>query len=107
MRTLAIALLASLAFSASAQVSEDAYEAESNLIQLPASLSGSVILRECGQCESHTLRVTANTRYLLNGSRSTLDRLRNLQSGGQAADGVFVVAYDVKTGFATWIALDY
>ncbi len=107
MKTLLITILTGLALSVSAQVNEEAFEAEAALIRLPASISGSVILRECDKCSSHTLRVTSDTRYLVNGSPTSLQRLQDLHSSTTTSDGVFVVAYDISSGFATWIALDY
>ncbi len=107
MKKLLTVLTLVLSATAIAQVNEEAYEATAALIQLPASISGSVILRECDRCEPKTLRVTSSTQYLVNGTATTLDRLRALQANAREAGGVYAVGYSVDTGFTTWIALDY
>ncbi|MEM8983563.1 MAG: hypothetical protein AAGC71_11085 [Pseudomonadota bacterium] len=98
------ALLALL--GATAQADEWAYEVEAGLIQLPGSISGSVILRECNTCETFTHRVTATTRYTLNGAATSLERLTAAAEAAADSQGVFVVLYDIDTRNVTAIALD-
>ncbi|MEM1262621.1 MAG: hypothetical protein AAGH76_09500 [Pseudomonadota bacterium] len=89
-----------------AQADEWAYEVEAGLIQLPGSISGSVIVRECDRCETFTHRVTASTRYRLNGAATSLERLSAAMPAARDSQGVFVVFYDIETRLVTAIALD-
>lgn len=99
-------LLAGLGIFAQATGNEDAYEVEADFIQLPGGIAGSVIVRECATCEVHTLRVNAQTRYLVNESPTTLDRLKARHKNAKAEEAIYVVAYDIETKYVTWISLD-
>ena len=101
--TVVAVLFASIA---AANYNEAAYEVEARLMNLPASISGSVIVRECNECQPYTHRVTATTQYRLNGTVTTLDRLRALLTEARNQEAVFVVAYDIETRNVSFIALD-
>lgn len=75
-------------------------------MQLPAGIAGSVIVRECANCQQFTHRVTARTEYRLNGTRTTLERLRALLPNAREQSAVFVVGYDIETRNVSFIALD-
>ena len=103
-----IASLAALLFAAPAwtDYNEAAYEVEAPFMQLPAGIAGSVIVRECAGCQQFTHRVTANTVYRLNGTRTTLERLQTMLPAALEQGGVFVVGYDIETRNVSFIALD-
>ena len=56
-----------LVASAQAQVVSQAYEIMLNELRTPSSASGTVAFKECDECEQKLVRVTANTRYSING----------------------------------------
>jgi biopolymer transport protein ExbD len=45
-------------------------------VRMPVSENGTISIRECDECDYHSLRVTPDTRYLLNGEAMKLDRFR-------------------------------
>lgn len=67
-KTLFIAALLSLSFIASADnyIISQAYEIAVDGLRLPGNVVGSVSFRDCDICEMQTVRVTTDTRYLLN-----------------------------------------
>lgn len=99
-------LLTGLGVFVQAAGNEEAYEVEAGFMQLPAGIAGSVIVRECARCEVHTLRVNSQTRYLVNQSPTTLERLKARHSSAKADEAVYVVAFDIDSKYVTWISLD-
>ncbi len=67
-KTLFIAALATVSFAASAEnyIISQAYEIAVDGLRLPGNVVGSVSFRDCDICEMQTVRVTTDTRYLLN-----------------------------------------
>ena len=67
-KTLFIAALATLIFAASAQsyIISQAYEIAVDDLRLPGNVVGSVSFKDCDTCEMQTVRVTTETRYVLN-----------------------------------------
>jgi hypothetical protein len=57
-----------LAASGGAEVISKAYELKLSNFQAPASQNGSVIFKECDDCSPVIVRVTAATRYAINGT---------------------------------------
>lgn len=53
-----------------------AYEVKLNNFRLPVTTSGSLAMRECGECPLQSLRVTPDTRYLVNGNAVDLKEFR-------------------------------
>ncbi|HKL62883.1 MAG TPA: hypothetical protein VJ883_05920 [Woeseiaceae bacterium] len=72
---LALAGLAQVAAAAPPAV-EEAYEVWVERLTLPANEFGSVILRECDNCDPVTLRVEGDTRYVFDGQAMTLKAFR-------------------------------
>lgn len=72
---LALAGLAQVAAAAPPAVQE-AYEVQVKNLTLPANEFGSVILRECDNCDVVTLRVEGDTRYVFDGQTMTLKDFR-------------------------------
>ena len=73
----AAALLA-LSFTAGADfvTVERAYEVPLNLYRMPATSAGALAFKECDACDLRTIRVGANTRYVINGKRVELAAFR-------------------------------
>ncbi len=73
-----IAALASMSFAASAEnhIIAQAYEIAVDGLRLPGNVVGSVSFKDCDACEMQTVRVTADTRYLLNNRDVSLVEFR-------------------------------
>jgi hypothetical protein len=55
---------------------ENAYELRLGLVTLPSGSSGSVIFTACETCRTTSLRVSAETKYFVDGSEVSLADLR-------------------------------
>lgn len=77
-QTTLLAVLLSLSFSASAEnyIINQAYEISLDDLQLPGNVVGRVSFKDCEQCERLTLRVSVDTRYILNGRDTPLEDFR-------------------------------
>lgn len=73
-RKLLVLVLLGLCLSAAAdfRTITEAYEVDLNDLRLPGSEYGTLTFKPCSDCELRTLRVTANTRYLINDRDYTL-----------------------------------
>ncbi len=82
-RMLVAAMVLALAMPVAAEYTLIAkgYEVEVRNIRLPLSESGTIAFRECDKCQHMTKRVTQDTKWILNGSRTTLKKFR--QAMGQ------------------------
>ena len=68
------AALFSLALPAAAQdVVAEAYEVALSNLRLPQSEAGTIAFKQCDDCSYQTERVTALTRYVVNGRTVSLD----------------------------------
>ena len=74
------AVLVSLALPATADFKtvELAYEAALSGIRIPRNETGTISFKECAKCEYKTKRVTASTRYEVNGRAITLEKFRQI-----------------------------
>lgn len=52
------------------------YEVSINSFRAPLTANGTVSLRECSDCDYHAIRVTGQTRYLINGTAIRLEDFR-------------------------------
>lgn len=52
------------------------YEVSINSFRAPLTANGTVTLRECDECDYHAVRVTGQTRYLINGTALRLEDFR-------------------------------
>ena len=77
-KTLTIATLLGLSISASAQglPASTTFEISIFSVNLPVSANGRVSIRECDDCDYHSIRVTPQTLYLLNGKTLRLNDFR-------------------------------
>jgi hypothetical protein len=81
----AIALLSlGLSLAATGQVVSQAYEVALSDFRAPATLNGGVAFKQCESCERQLVRVTAATRYAINGKAVRLKDFRKAVS--QASD---------------------
>jgi len=77
-RKLLIALLMSLSLSAMADfvTTELAYEVALSNLTTPVSSSGSLVFKECDDCDTMMIRMTGNTRFIVNGRTVELKEFR-------------------------------
>ena len=89
---IAIALVSlGLSLPAAADVVSQAYEVALSDFRAPASANGTAAFRECSQCEQKLVRVTANTRYMLNGKTVRLIDFRKAISQARNRSNVPVI----------------
>ena len=69
-------------------VISQAYELTLSNFRAPATENGSVSFKECDDCERMTVRVTAGTRYTINGKTVRLQDFRKAISRVNNRDGV-------------------
>jgi hypothetical protein len=93
-RIAAIAILFGLSTAASAEIVtiSRAYEVRLSDFTAPATLTGSVIFRPCFECESMSVRVAPETRYIVNRQsvELTVFRKQLSQVSDRAAETVLV-----------------
>lgn len=77
-KTLAIAIALTFSISAYAEglPPSKTFEVSIFSVRMPVSQNGTISIRECENCDYHSLRVTPDTQYLLNGKAMKLDRFR-------------------------------
>ncbi len=77
-KLLIAAALFSLALPAAAQFKtiQQAYEVNLSEVRLPRNENGTIAFKECDKCEYRTKRVSAETRYLLDGHSIPLAKFR-------------------------------
>jgi hypothetical protein len=68
-------VISSLAF-ASTMPATKTYEVSINSLRLPVSPNGTVALRECDDCDYHSIRVTPDTQYRINDKHLRLKKFR-------------------------------
>ncbi|NCF73085.1 MAG: hypothetical protein GWP67_06225 [Gammaproteobacteria bacterium] len=73
-RTTLFAVLLGLSFSVSAEnyIISQAYEIALDELRLPGNTVGSVSFKDCNACDTQTIRVTVQTRYVVNNRDVTL-----------------------------------
>jgi hypothetical protein len=59
----------------------EVHEVQLVYLRLPASASGSVSFSDCAECDAQTVRVTAATRYTVNGRDVMLADFRRVVAG--------------------------
>jgi hypothetical protein len=68
-------VVSSFAFAATVPATTT-YEVSINSLQLPVSPNGTVSLRECDDCDYHSIRVTPDTQYRINDKHLQLNKFR-------------------------------
>lgn len=78
------------------------YEVLVKVVRMPRAANGTISVRECDACDYETYRVTANTRYMLNGKNMRLKDfsvvIQNLRRDG---DHVVNVTRDIQSNTIT------
>lgn len=91
-KTFFIAALLSLSLPAAADFTTVAEIHELSLadVRIPATPSSGVVFRTCAECEMRVVRVTPNTRYLINGKALPLKEFRRLVFNIRDRESTFV-----------------
>lgn len=94
-RVLLFLLLTGLTLPAAAEFSTitKAYEVELSDLRLPGSAGGTLAFKECPGCPSQTIRVTGNTRYLLNGRSIPLEKFRAALDASRGGNDPAVIVF--------------
>ena len=73
-----IALLLSLSLPAAAEfvTLEPAYEVALSDMSVPVTSTGSLVFKECADCDAKAIRMTRNTRFIVNGRTVELKEFR-------------------------------
>lgn len=93
-----------IAFASSAfgenRIISRAYEALLDSFQAPTSMNGLVTFKECPDCEVLQIRVTAATRYAVNGRSVELEdfRLALLKAGDRDSGSITVLHHLESNG---------
>ncbi len=78
MKIVIASLFLVLAMPAAAEIKllQRGYEVALSNLRLPATEGGTIAFRECDECSFITKRVNAETRWVLNGQRVSLEQFR-------------------------------
>ena len=82
---------ASLPAMAGFETVSQAYEVALGNMRMPTSTYSSVSFRECDECETHTVRLTGNTRFVVNGRTVSFEKFRAVTAAAADADAVPVI----------------
>ena len=66
----------SLTAAAQGRIVSQAYEVGLDDFRAPATVNGGVVFKACSKCEHQRVRVTANTRYAINGKTVRFEDFR-------------------------------
>ena len=92
----------SLAAAADFRTTTEVYEIDLINLRLPGTEGGTLALKECDDCETQTLRVSAGTRYVLNHRDVTLVEFKKAISRVTNRDDVIVdVAHHLESDNVT------
>ena len=77
-RKLLVALLMTVSLSAAAEfiTIEQGYEVALSDMTTPVTSTGSLVFKECEDCDAKTIRMTRNTRFIVNGRTVELQEFR-------------------------------
>jgi hypothetical protein len=77
-RKLLVTLLMTFSLSAAADfvTVEEAYEVALSDMTTPVTSTGSLVFKECEDCDSRMIRMTRNTRFVVNGRTVDLKEFR-------------------------------
>jgi hypothetical protein len=80
---------------------ESSYELVLKDVTLPSGAGGTIIFPECENCSLKSMRVNADTRYLLNGTDLALEdlvrRVADIRRNGTDTNTGVYVHYEIKT----------
>ncbi len=99
-RRLLVLTILGLSLSAAAdfRTTMEVYEVDLVYLRLPGSASGTLTFSDCNECDTQTIRVTAATRYVVNGRNVMLaDFRRAVISITNRKDTIIDVYHDLES----------
>lgn len=105
-RKLLILVLLGLSLSAAADFTTitAAYEVPVSDLRLPGTVGGTLAFKQCSECETQTLRVTGQTRYVLNDQDLALvDFKEQIGDIGNPQDETVTVLHHLESNTITAI----
>jgi len=77
-RKLLVALLMTLSLSATADfiTTEEGYEVALSDMTVPVTSTGSLVFKECEDCDAKSIRMSRNTRFIVGGRTVELQEFR-------------------------------
>lgn len=91
---------------------EDSYELSLLAVELPRGANGTIVFKICDECRTTALRVTNETRYIVNGAPVELEQLREIAAQvrttaeGRDRAAVFI-AYEIASLNVSRVRLNY
>jgi hypothetical protein len=104
---LVVAILAmALPAAADFQTVSQAYEVKLSNLTVPPSQSGRILFKECDECDSMSVRLTANTDFVVNGRSVQFEKFRTIANQTHNADTVPVtVLHHLDSGTVVRLSL--
>lgn len=92
-RKLLVTLLVTVSVSAAADLVtvEEAYEVALSNMMTPVAGAASLIFKECDECDSKRIRMTDNTRFIIDGLTVDLKEFRKQVSRLHDRDNIAVI----------------
>ena len=88
----------SLTAAADFRTTMEVWEVELTYLRLPTSANGTLSFSDCTDCDGQTIRVTAATRYTVNGKDVMLADFRKTVAGiRNRADQIIDVYHDLES----------
>lgn len=87
-----------LAMAAQADIVSMAYEVALGDFRAPTTPNGSAAFKPCSDCETKLVRVTAHTRYEINGKAvKFLDFRKTVREAGDRAEKTVIVLHHIES----------
>lgn len=84
-------------------MAEDSHEASTALVSLPASNAGTLLFKNCSECNRNPLKLNATSRYFLRGREVSFEVFKTTYN---MADQQFTVYFKPNTHIVTRIKLN-
>ncbi len=109
-RRLLVLTILGLSLSAAAdfKTTMEVWEVELTHLRLPTSANGTLTFSDCTDCNAQTIRVTAATRYTVNGRDVMLADFRRAVSGiRNRSDQIIDVYHDLESDTVIRVNVKY
>lgn len=96
-----------LPVAAQFQTIQQAYEVALSEVRLPRNVNGTIAFKECEKCQYRTKRVSAQTRYLLDGHSIPLARFRDaMERVTNRNDEAVTILHHLKNNQVTEVSVN-
>jgi len=103
----AFALILALPAAAGFRTIQEAYELPVDDVRLPATATGTVAFRKCGNCPFETKRLSSDVSFHINGNATTLGKFKARVAELTRPDEILTVLHhlekDQVTRISVWI----